>query len=302
MTIKTHYTISIVFPAYNEEENIETAINQAVDFIGDVFAGYEVIVVNDGSRDRTGEIIERISQENPRVKVVHHEVNKGYGRALTSGFEAAGMDLVFFCDSDLQFHLYEILIFLNWINSYDIVIGYRVRRKDPAYRLVNAWGWKMLVRMVLGLKVRDIDCAFKMFHRAVFDYVKIDAVGAMVNTDILVQAQRFGFRIRELPVTHFPRTLGEQSGANLRVIVKAFRELLKLYGKLKDVKPIIVPYQDPQQAPSKSIAVQGQKERRQQDLPINFPDRRRRMFLAGPGQGKGPLTIRDAGRLKPPTR
>ncbi|MDH3998366.1 MAG: glycosyltransferase family 2 protein [Desulfuromonadales bacterium] len=296
MAIKSQESISIVFPAYNEEENIAAAISQAVDFVSDVFADYEVIVVNDGSADKTGAIVEEISRQNPRVKVVHHEVNKGYGRALTSGFECASMDLVFFCDSDLQFHLYELLLFLNWINSHDIVVGYRARRVDPFYRLLNAYGWKMLVRLMLGLKVRDIDCAFKVFRREVFDYIKIDAVGAMVNTDILVQAQCCGFKIKELPVTHFPRTSGEQTGANLRVILKAFRELYLLRGKLKNIQPVVEDYDARQHDSGECEQERRLEQRRKVDLPINFPCRRQRKFLRGPAKGQL-LTLKQAGLL-----
>ncbi len=231
-------SISIVFPAYNEEENIEKTVALTKKLVESIFSEWEIIVVNDGSRDRTGDIINQLHKEDPRIIAVHHDGNKGYGKALTSGFSTACKDLIFFCDSDLQFDINELPTFLNWIPTHDIVMGYRAKRQDPFHRLLNAKGWNILVRLILGLKVRDIDCAFKLFRREVFDHITIESVGAMVNTEILVQAFGLGFQIKELPVTHFPREFGTQTGANLRVILKAFKELFRLRRKLKGIQPL----------------------------------------------------------------
>jgi hypothetical protein len=140
---------------------------------------------------------------------------------------------VFFTDSDLQFDLAQIEHLLAWIKDYDIVAGYREHRADPWLRRVNAWGWRVLVRFVLGLSIRDIDCAFKLFRREVFEAVQLKSVGAMINTELLVRAQKEGYRIKEVPVSHYPRRAGKQTGANLRVIVKAFSELLKMQSSLQ---------------------------------------------------------------------
>lgn len=231
-------SISLVFPAYNEEDNIVQAVKQAQKILNRIASPWEIIVVNDGSKDRTGDIINKLSRNDSHVRPIHHPTNYGYGAALKSGISAAKYDFVFFCDSDLQFDLKELPTFLKLINDCDIVIGYRAKRQDPFHRKMNAWGWKMLIRLVLGLKVRDIDCAFKLFRREVFETIKIDAVGAMVNTDILVQSQRYGFKIKQHPVTHYPRLNGQQTGANFKVILKAFKELFGLYNKLKDIKPV----------------------------------------------------------------
>ena len=278
MALYAQHTISVVFPAYNEAENIERTVQQAVHFLETVFSDWEVIVVDDGSRDGMGEIADRLARQDQRLKIVHHPVNKGYGAALKSGIQAASKNLIFFCDSDLQFHMNELMLLLMWIEQYDVVIGYRSERRDALYRKLNAFGWKMLVRLLLGLKVKDIDCAFKLFRSEVFRAIKIDAVGAMVNTDILVQTVRLGFKIKEVPVTHFPRRYGRQTGANFRVVLKAFRELLRLYHKLKSVKPIVFRY-DPRSGPA-SIALHDKRisERRRVMLPINFPDRRHRFI------------------------
>jgi glycosyltransferase involved in cell wall biosynthesis len=279
MFFKTKYTISIIFPAYNEEQNIRQVVEEAVDFADSIFQDWEIIVVNDGSSDNSGQIIDGIGLSNPKVRAVHHPQNRGYGQALKSGFATANNELIFFCDSDLQFHISELLLFLGYINNHDIVIGYRYERNDPFHRKINAAGWGLLIRLIFDMKVRDIDCAFKLFRRQVFDYVKIDAVGAMVNTDILVQASHLGFTVKELPVTHFTRLHGSQTGAKLRVILKAFRELIRLYGKLKNVDPVVKDFDRRIQVVPYFTPNRRKKARRVQALPIVFRDRRQRVFL-----------------------
>jgi glycosyltransferase involved in cell wall biosynthesis len=223
--------ISVVFPAYNEEANIGKIIDQTLKVLPELTDTWEIIVVDDGSADRTKEIVSRY--KNPHVSLLPHAENKGYGAALRSGLTSAKNDLVFFSDSDLQFDISELSNLLEWINQYDIVIGYRIKRQDPWYRRLNAFGWNTLIRLVLGVKVKDINCAFKIFRKKVFDKISIDAAGAMVNADILSQAVKYGFTIKEVPVTHYPRLSGKQTGANLKVIIRAFKELLRLYRKLK---------------------------------------------------------------------
>lgn len=226
-------SISIIFPAYNEEENITKVVGQAREVISKLFDDFEIIVVNDGSHDNTGSIIDELSQQETSLLPVHHEKNRGYGATLRSGIEAASKELVFFTDSDLQFDINEIKHLLKWIGSHDIVAGYRADRADPAHRRFNAWGWNMLVRIFLGLKVKDIDCAFKLFRRCVFDDIRLESVGAMINTEILTLAQWQEKSLKEVPVRHFPRILGEQTGANPRVIFKALCELAMMRGKLR---------------------------------------------------------------------
>jgi hypothetical protein len=150
---------------------------------------------------------------------------------------SAKYDLIFFSDSDGQFDLRDLQRLICWSKDYDIVAGYRAKRRDPLHRRINALGWNVLVRLVLGIKIRDVDCAFKLFRREVFDHVQIRCVGAMVNTEILAQATQLGMRICEVKVSHFPRRSGKQSGANVRVVIKAFRELCRLWRKLRHVAP-----------------------------------------------------------------
>ena len=282
MALVAQRGISIILPAYNEEDNIAKAVEQAVHCVKALFQDWEVIVVNDGSQDKTGEIIDGLSEQNERVIALHHSTNQGYGAALKTGILQARQELIFFCDSDLQFHLSELVLPLTWIEQYDIVIGYRAKRQDPWHRRLNALGWKALVRLLLGLQVRDIDCAFKLFRSAVFSAIKIGAVGAMVNTDILVQATRMGFKIKEVPVTHFPRLRGQQTGANIQVVLRAFKELFWLSRKLRNIHPIVFTYDRRRVRQGQGFQDRRRIERRQVMLPINFPDRRRRFIrIAG---------------------
>ncbi|MBV9126704.1 MAG: glycosyltransferase family 2 protein [Verrucomicrobia bacterium] len=228
-------SISVIFPAYNEQLNIRKTVEQARAVLPEIAHRWEIIVVNDGSSDATAEICDELAEEDSRIIAVHHQGNKGYGAALKSGIMAARNALVFFSDADGQFDLYELQEVVRYANDFDIVAGYRGKRRDPLPRLINAWGWNTLVRCLLGVRVRDIDCAFKLFRRQVFEQVQIRAVGAMVNTEILAQAKHFGMSIHEVKVTHFPRIHGKPTGANFGVILKAFRELFHLWWKLRAI-------------------------------------------------------------------
>jgi glycosyltransferase involved in cell wall biosynthesis len=229
--------LSVILPAFNEEGNIRRTVETAIRVLPTVATRWEVIVVDDGSNDTTALICDDLRTRYPKVQVIRHGQNRGYGAALKSGITLAKYHIIFFTDSDGQFDLRDLRKLICWSKDYDIVAGYRAERQDPLHRRINALGWNVLVRLLLGIKIRDIDCAFKLFRREVFDHVQIRCVGAMVNTEILAQATRLGMRIREVKVSHFPRRYGKQSGANIRVIIKAFRELGRLWRKLRHVAP-----------------------------------------------------------------
>ena len=233
MDVATVKAISVIFPAYNEQTNILKTVETAQRVLRQIVPKWEIIVVNDGSHDDTGRICDDLMARYADVSVVSHPTNRGYGAALRSGILAARHDLIFFSDSDGQFDLNEISRLLAHIDQHDVVVGYRAKRQDPIHRKINAWGWKMLVRTMLGVRVRDIDCAFKLFRKEVFHRIQVRAIGAMVNTEILCQATGFGMRIKEVPVSHFPRYHGQPTGANIRVVLRAFRELFKLWTKLR---------------------------------------------------------------------
>ena len=225
--ITSQWSISVVLPAYNEEENVGQAVRSVLEVMGSITSDYEVIVVDDGSRDRTSEVVEELAENHPQVHLVRHEVNQGYGGALNSGFQAATRELIFFTSSDNQYDVAEIKKLLPYIETAELVIGYRADRQDPFIRRVFAWGWTTLVNLLFGYLSRDIDCAFKLFRREVIHQVPITSKGAMIDTEFLAGAKRKGFGIVEVPVSHFPRLAGEQTGANIRVILRAFRDLLR---------------------------------------------------------------------------
>lgn len=221
-------SISVFFPCYNEQANVARVAEQAVRVLKGLGADYEVIIVDDGSADETGRLADEIAAGNDRVRVVHHERNLGYGAALQSGFRAARKELVFYTDGDGQFDIGEMPALLPLMNDYDIVSCYRMNRRDNVVRKINGWLWTRVTGLVFSLKVRDVDCAFKLYRRSIFDRIKMESTGALIDTEILARAARKGYTITQRGVHHYPRTAGRQTGASLRVILRAFRELWQL--------------------------------------------------------------------------
>lgn len=222
-------SISFVLPAYNEQENIIKSIDASLAL---PFEEIEVIVVDDGSTDKTNVLVKSYSQNDKRIQLVTHSSNRGYGAALTSGFDAATGQYIFFTDSDLQFSLNEVYQLWSLRNTSDIVVGYRFPRNDPRHRKFNAWAWGKLVRILTGIKVQDINCAFKLFRSEVIKSMDLKAQGAFINTEILAKAMSSDYRITELPVKHYPRLAGQQTGANPMVVAKAFWELFTVYREI----------------------------------------------------------------------
>jgi glycosyltransferase involved in cell wall biosynthesis len=206
-------SLSAVLPAYNEEENIETATKRVADVLGSLnLREWEVIVVNDGSVDRTAQIADQLAAADPtHIRVFHHNPNRGYAEALKTGFTNARYQLIFYTDSDNQFDVREITNLLPLIEDSDIVNGFRIYRFDPLTRLVLSWGFNLLVRMIFRIKVRDIDCAFKLFRREVFDKVTIESKKFFVDAEVLAKARYFGFRMCEIGVRHYPRPAGRST-------------------------------------------------------------------------------------------
>lgn len=220
--------LSLVLPAFNEEATLPDTLDAACTILPELVRPFEIIVVDDGSRDGTWDRLTEYARSEPCVRPVRHPRNQGYGAALAAGLRAAAGDLIAFTDSDGQFSLLNLPWFLCRIKDGDVVIGYRYRRADPWHRRCNAWAWNRLVRAFLGVRVRDLDCAFKLFRREVVDGLRLTATGAAINAEILAQCVHGGRRIIELPVAHYPRYHGSPTGAAWRVIVRAFHELPRL--------------------------------------------------------------------------
>jgi hypothetical protein len=221
--------LSLCMPAYNEESNIKDTLDTAIAILPEFVQRFEIIVVNDGSADATKEVVSSYAEREPRIRLIDHEHNRGYGAAVTSGLRAARGDLVAFTDSDGQFSFLDLPLLLAQLPGSDVVVGYRYQRADHCVRRLNAWCWNWLIRTMLGVQIRDLDCAFKLFRREVVDGLQLTATGAGINAEIMAQCTRAGLRIRETPVTHYPRYHGAPTGAALRVILRAFRELPRLW-------------------------------------------------------------------------
>ena len=221
--------ISVFFPCYNEQQNVTRIVEDTLGVLKTLNADFEIIIVDDGSSDKTGQIADEIANRENRVKVVHHRQNLGYGAALQSGFKAAQKELVFYTDGDGQFDINEMPPLLPLMDQHDIVSCYRLNRRDPFIRKINAWCWTKLICLLFNLKLRDIDCAFKLYKREIFDHIELSSTGALIDAEILARAARRGYRITQQGVHHFPRTAGTQTGAKFRVIYRAFKELFELW-------------------------------------------------------------------------
>ncbi len=214
--------LSYFFPAHNEEANLEALVEEALAALPALADRFEIIAINDGSKDRTAEIADRLEAANPGVvRVVHHATNLGYGAALRSGFGAAGLGLVAFTDGDRQFHVADLgrlTARLAGPDHPDAVVGFRIRRADPAIRTLYARLYRLANRTFFGLRVRDVDCACKVFRRDALADVHVASGGAFFSAELLIKLGAAGRRVVEVGVDHYPRTAGSQTGAKPAVI------------------------------------------------------------------------------------
>lgn len=232
--------LSIFLPSYNEAQNLPDVMEDVVAVASRVAQDFEVLIINDGSTDETAKVASVLAEKYKQVRVINHEKNRGYGASLRSGFYNSRFDFIFFMDADGQFKMGEIdkLIELQRKTNADLVVGSYRRRAVPLYRKLNTFLWQLVVFALFWFKVRDIDCGFKLIKKVVID--KIDKLeserGAFISTELLVKAKKAGFKIVEVPVTHYPRLKGSGTGANLAVIIRSFLDLFKLWKKLRGLK------------------------------------------------------------------
>ena len=220
-------------PAYNEEGNIAATIIDASRAAKTFTKDYEIIVVNDGSHDKTALIVKEMAKLDPHLKLINHSINKGYGGAVKTGLAACQKDWIFFTDSDGQFHYDELKKFVEASNSVDLVMGYRKKRMDPFHRVFVAQVLLKIWNFVLfGLTVRDVDCAYKLFKKKVRDSISLKTESAITVSEFIIKAKALGFSIKQLPVSHYPRRFGEQTGGNWKVIARAAKESFRLYREL----------------------------------------------------------------------
>ncbi|MEA2479335.1 MAG: hypothetical protein QOJ07_1257 [Thermoleophilaceae bacterium] len=225
--------LSIVLPCFDEEDNVADAIRAARAAARLTSLDHEIVVVDDGSSDATAAIAAGFAANDPHVRLIVHERNRGYGDALRSGLAAATQPWILLTDADLQFDLCELTGFVPLAAESDLIMGWRVERSDPLMRRLNAGAWNRLVRWMFNLPVHDVDCAFKLVRRDLLARFELASSGAMISTELLVRSLAAGARLTEVAVHHRPRVAGEQSGADLRVIVRAFRELARLRATLR---------------------------------------------------------------------
>lgn len=234
--------LSVFFPAFNEEANIRKTVEDAAIVLeGLKLKDYEVIVVDDGSKDQTGEIVNDLSKTNKKIKLVTHPHNLGYGAALKTGFRESKFSWVAFADSDGQFDFSEIKKLLAYADRADLVLGYRLKRMDSFSRIAGAYVWSLGAKLLLGLDAKDYSCGFKLIKKQVFESVQ-PLVGEEKVTQIefLVKARKMGFKILEVGVHHYPRKFGIQTGANLKVVIRSYLDLLKLWWVLLDKKEFLI--------------------------------------------------------------
>ena len=230
-------SLSVFFPAFNEEDALPGVVLNAKKVLQKLgIRQYEIIIVDDGSSDASGQIAEDLARNDSQVKVIHHPTNLGYGAALSSGFKAARYEWVVYTDSDGQFDLADIERFADSASRVDVVLGRRHHRNDHKGRQLNAWLWGRIVNLILGLDVRDIDCGFKLFRTVrVRDLGSLESKGAVISAELLVKLQARGCKWEQIEVEHYPRRGGEPSGARLAVILRAIRELLRLRRSVRSI-------------------------------------------------------------------
>ena len=223
--------LTFFFPAYNEQENIARTVELALSQIGPLVPSIEVLAIDDGSTDRTRQLADELAAADPRVRV-HHQLNRGYGGAIKAGFAEARGELICFSDGDLQFDLREMGRLLDRLadasKTVDAVIGYRIKRRDPFHRIFIAKTYNAIVSVAFGLRVRDIDCAMKLFRREVFDGLRLDADGPFLSAEMLIKLRARGVRMAQVGVNHYPRAAGTNTGASFTKILRTFRDLAVL--------------------------------------------------------------------------
>lgn len=234
-------SLSWFFPAHNEAQNIEPLVEEALRELPLLADRFEIICVDDGSRDGTGAIADRLAAEHPDVvRVVHHPVNRGYGAALRSGFGAARYPLVCFTDGDRQFRIADLGRLIERMSRPvkvgggpdaprpDVVAGYRIKRADPFIRLAYARTYRACLRLFFGLRLRDVDCACKLFRRESLEGIRLESGGAFLSAELLIKLRATRRSVVEVGVPHHPRPAGQASGANPRVVLRAVRDFWRL--------------------------------------------------------------------------
>lgn len=229
-------SISVFFPAFNEGKNIKNTVLSAKKILEEVSERWEIIIVNDGSLDNTQEVAEELSQKGEKIRVISHDKNRGYGASLKSGFYNSKYSWICFTDADGQFDFSEIkkMILRQKESNADLVIGYYLGRKVSFLTKLTSKVWEIIVFILFGMKVKDTDCGFKLISKNVIDTIdRLESErGAFISSELLIKAKKKGFKITQVGVNHYPRKKGRGTGRNIKVIIKSFVDLLRLWVKL----------------------------------------------------------------------
>ena len=224
--------LSLFFPAYNEEANLKNTVDKAIPILQSVAEKYEILIVNDGSKDKTGEVAEKLAKQYPFIRVINHNPNRGYGAAFKSGFYNAKYEWVTFIDADGQFDFAEITKFIDKQRetNADLVIGYYIKRAVPFTVILTSKIWEMMVFVLFGVRATDIDTGFKMVRRSIFDNIpQLQAErGPFITSEFLIRCKQAGYKKEEVGVHHYPRGGGKPTGRNWKVIFNGFKDLLRL--------------------------------------------------------------------------
>ncbi len=220
--------LSLILPAHNEEGNLARVVGHSIEVLSENVPDWEIVIVDDGSVDGTPALADELATRDPRVRVVHHPHNRGYGSAWRSGFEEARGEYLMCMDSDGQFDLADISLLLPYINHYDIVAGYRIERQDPPHRKLNAAIFHLAIRLLFNLHMRDLDCGFKIFRAKLIHSLPLQSPGALINLEIFSLARQRGVTVVEVGVNHYPRKAGQPTGAKPSVVLQAMQEIFLL--------------------------------------------------------------------------
>jgi glycosyltransferase involved in cell wall biosynthesis len=225
--------LSVFFPAFNDSGTIASMVIRAVQAASALTSDYEIIVVNDGSADATPQIVDELARTYPRVRVVHHPQNRGYGGALQTGFRAATKELIFYTDGDAQYDPAEIAaLWAKMTPEADLVNGYKISRSDPLHRIVIGRVYHHIVSVLFGLSVRDVDCDFRLMRRSIFERIDLEKTSGVICLEMMKKIEDGGFRIVEVPVHHYHRAFGRSQFFNVRRIVKTGVDVMRLWYEL----------------------------------------------------------------------
>jgi len=226
------FSISAFFPAYNDEGTIELMVDRLRKVLPELTDDYEIIIVNDCSPDRSGEVADELARKYDFIRVIHHPKNKGYGGALNTGFNSSIKDLVFYTDGDAQYDVFELKNLFKYIHKYDVVTGHKIQRADRFYRILVSRIYYEFIRFIFGIKVKDISGDFRLFRKYVLDNVKFKSYSGTICLEMMKKIQNAGFSIKEVPVHHYPRVSGESAYFNFIDIFRTFGEIAPLWWEL----------------------------------------------------------------------